>query len=297
MWFFTEASGSLTSHYLIKAIKEANHKVIATDIDENCYAKRLADKFFLLPKADDPNLWKVIDDVLYKARVDIVIPSLDETLYEWSLKKVTYKEKNINIIISDSDVIKTFQDKWLTYLFFKDNNIPTPKTSLDQEYPLIKPRLGRGSKGIFKATEKVEMKGNISQEIIYGTEYTIDVFCDYKHNPIYIVPRKRLNVKEGKSTAGIVVKHEKIENYVRKMCEATKFIGPINIQCFELENGEIKFIEVNPRIAGGMALGFAATENWIPLIISNLINGEKIQPVKIKYGLKMMRYYSEVFTY
>jgi hypothetical protein len=48
----------------------------------------------------------------------------------------------------------------------------------------------------------------------------------------------------------------------------------------------------------GMALGIAATENWISLIINNIVLGrpvnyEKINPVK--YGLKMVRYYEECF--
>lgn len=292
-----EASGSLTAAYLIKAVQDAGCIALASDISDECYARGLTSYFTLMPKAKDKNLWEKIEEILDSYKVQIVIPSLDETLLEWAKRKKYFEKKNISIIISDENVIETFQDKWLTYLFFKENNIPTPETSLEQKYSLIKPRFGRGSNGIFIAKENVNMEGNISQELIHGTEYTIDVFCDNQHRPIYIVPRKRINVKEGKSTAGIVVKHKKIENYVRKICKATKFIGPINMQCFELENGEIKFIEINPRIAGGMALGFAATENWIPLIISNLINKKEIHPVEVKYGLKMMRYYSEVFMY
>ena len=49
---------------------------------------------------------------------------------------------------------------------------------------------------------------------------------------------------------------------------------------------------------GPRNLGIAATENWISLIINNIVLGkpvnyEKINP--IKYGLKMVRYYEECF--
>ena len=250
-----------------------------------------------MPKSNDAKLWEKINNLLVDFEIDSVIPSLDETLLGWAERKNDFEEKNIHVLLSDAEVIKIFQDKWLTYQFFKENHIPTPETSLEQKYPLIKPRLGRGSVGVFVTNDEVAMEGNVSQELIEGTEYTIDVFCNKESKPVYIVPRKRLNVKDGKSTAGIVIKHDKINEYVNEICAATTFVGPINIQCFETKEGDIKFIEINPRIAGGMALGFAATENWVNLMVEHFINNQEIHPTEVKYGLKMMRYYSEVFTF
>ena len=40
------------------------------------------------------------------------------------------------------------------------------------------------------------------------------------------------------------------------------------------KNKSILFIEVNPRIGGGMALGFAATENWFDLWFNKIIKGK-----------------------
>ena len=62
-----------------------------------------------------------------------------------------------------------------------------------------------------------------------------------------------------------------------------------------LSDGSVKFIEINPRIAGGTALGFASTESWITLIVNNIIGGEPIEPKLIQYGLEMRRYYAEIF--
>ncbi|OZI12708.1 carbamoylphosphate synthase large subunit [Bacillaceae bacterium SAS-127] len=292
----TEASGSLISAYLIHAIKQSGESAVASDISLNCYAKYLADDFILMPLTNDPNLWSKIEESLIDYEINAVIPSLDETLLGWAERKEYFAKKDINVFVSNPEVIKIFQDKWLTYQFFKENDIPTPKTSLEQDFSLIKPRLGRGSIGVFIASEDIDMYGNISQEFIEGIEYTIDVFCDKKSHPVYIVPRKRINVKDGKSTAGVVVDSPKIIDYVKKICEITHFVGPINIQCIETSDGEIKFIEINPRIAGGMALGFAATENWVKLMVDHFIKGKELEPKEVKYGLKMMRYYSEVFT-
>lgn len=299
MKILTEASGSLTSGYLIRSIQECGHKAVASDITTSCFAKYKADEFIQMPKVSEKDSWKNTLELVKKNKINIVIPSLDETLILWAENKEYFMNNNIHVIVSKKESIEKCQDKWKTYLFFKENDIPTPNTSLDSKYPLIKPRNGRGSSGIFvqQPNIKVDMSRNISQEIVEGIEYTIDVFCDFEHKPVYIIPRKRLNIKEGKSTAGITIKHLKIEEYVRKICSLLPFTGPINIQCIEENNGKLKFIEINPRIAGGMALGFAATENWISLIVSNLIYKKNIDPVEIKWGLKMMRYYNEVFSF
>jgi carbamoyl-phosphate synthase large subunit len=292
----TEASGSLTSAYLIKSIKEAGYICIASDIDNHCSGRYLADDFILMPQANDVNLWDKIEAALLKKDIDLVIPSLDETLLEWAERKEYFSEIGIDIILSVPTSVAICQDKWLTYEFFKSNNIPTPASSLSQIYPLVKPRFGRGGIGVFVTQDQVNMTGQISQELISGVEYTVDVFCDKNANPVYIIPRRRINVKDGKSTAGIVEDNKTISNWVIIICEKLSFVGPINIQCFLLSDGTVKFIEINPRIAGGMSLGFAATENWVTLIVGNLINGEPINPKPIKYGLEMRRYYAEVFV-
>jgi carbamoyl-phosphate synthase large subunit len=292
----TEASGSLTASYLIRAIQQANAVAVASDVNENCAGKYIGNEFVIVPFASDPFLWDKTKRILVESNINVVIPSLDETLLNWAEKKEEFENMNIKVILSNKEVIKIFQDKWLTYQFFKEKGIPTPQTSTDNIYPVIKPREGRGGKDIIiNSKEKVSMQGMISQELVSGQEYTIDVFCDKNSIPIYIIPRKRLQVKDGKSINGITEKNETIINWVKKICKETNFIGPINIQCFQENNGLVKFIEVNPRIAGGMALGFAASENWIKLIIEHFIEDKTIETKEVKYGLKMFRFYDEVF--
>ncbi|MFC0703508.1 carbamoyl-phosphate synthase large subunit [Marinobacter persicus] len=291
-----EASGSLAVGYLISNIQAAGHECIASDIDEESVGKLLADNFILMPLAGDPGLWQHAHDALTEMSIDIVIPSLDETLQGWAQRKQSYAQRGISVIVSDPDVVAICQDKWRTFQFFAEHGIPTAETSLTQDYPLVKPRTGRGGAGVQVTHKKVDMDGMISQEILSGTEYTIDIFCSAESQPEYIVPRRRINVRDGKSTAGVVEKHSGIEAWVRAICKRLRFIGPVNMQCFVLPDGSIKFVEINPRIAGGMALGFAATENWINLIVDNIIEGKPIVPRPIQDGLKMRRYYSEVFA-
>ena len=292
----TEASGSLVSSYMIKAIISSGHQAIASDISPDCAGYHLASDFVIFPNKDDPVLWERIREILVREKIDLVIPSFDETLLKWAEYKEDFSQIGITIAISEPEIIDQFTDKWKTYCFFTKNNIPTPQTSLEQEFSLVKPRWGRGGRGIEITELSVNMDDMISQELIEGDEYTVDVFCDVDSHPVYIVPRKRINVRDGKSTQGIVEKNNRIEDVVLQICAATKFKGAINIQCFEKPSGDISVIEVNPRIAGGMALGFSATENWINLMEKTFIHKEKIVPKPIQYGKKMMRYYAEIFV-
>ena len=297
MRILTEASGSLISAYIVKAIQEAGHTAIASDIDGDIAARFLADAFIQMPRSDDPQLWEKTIALLLANKVDIVFPSFDETLLGWAARKEQLlKQCGIHVILSSRETVQTFRDKWLTYRFLRACRVPTPATSLKQIHPLVKPRLGRGSQGVGVPGRPVPMKGMLSQQLLKGQEFTVDVFCDKHSTPAYIVPRKRLRVTSGKSVAGIVVDQPEIAKWVKVICQNAKLQGPINLQCFVDPAGQPWFTEVNPRLGGGMALSFAATENWIRLAVSHFVEGKRIFPKPVAYGLRMFRYYAEVFV-
>jgi len=294
MRILTEASGSLVASYLINAIRDAGYEAVGSDIDTLNPGFCLADDFVALPHKNDPGLWNAIEKALLNKKISVVIPSFDETMVGWAERREYFARLGVFIVVSPLETVRICQDKWETYRFFNGAGVPCPRTSLEQNYPLVKPRLGRGAEGVCIPHGPVSMEGMISQEIAQGEEYTVDAFFDREGEPVYIVPRKRIGVQNGKSTRGIVCRHDGIEHYIRVMGQAARFSGPINFQCF-VEGETLSFIEINPRIAGGMALGFAATENWVRLIVDNLILGRPINPKPVRYGLKMVRYYAECF--
>jgi carbamoyl-phosphate synthase large subunit len=296
MRILTEASGSLVSGYLIKAIQEAGHEAVASDVSPDVAGRYLADDFIPMPSAQDPELWPRTGQLLDEHDIDLVIPSFDGTLVGWAQRLFDpERELPTSVMVSAADVIETFVDKWLAAEFFEANGIATPRTSLAQDHPLVKPRLGRGGSGVAVTDQPVDMTGMISQELAIGDEYTVDVLCDLEGVPLYVVPRIRGAVRDGKSTKGVVVRHRQVEDLVRRLCAATCFQGPVNVQVFA-DGEDVTVIEVNPRISGGMALGFAATENWIPLIC-RLLDGEEVAATApVQWGMQMMRFYAEVFV-
>ena len=292
----TEASGSRTSAYLIKAIQDAGHFSVGSDIDSDCFGRVIADGFIVVPRHGDDGLWTTMQKGLVEKQIDVVIPSFDETLVGWAERRETLRRAGTTVVVSPPDAVSIFVDKWKSYQFFREISVPTVSTSLNQEYPLVKPRFGRGGSGVNITDTPVSMEGMISQEVAVGREFTVDVLCTPESEPIYIVPRFRETVASGKSLDGQVFYTPEIDEYVQRICIEGKLRGPVNIQGFLDTDKSIVFIEVNPRIAGGMALGFAATENWITPIVEMFVNGNQWKPKPVKYGLKMKRYYAEVFV-
>lgn len=298
MRIMTEALGCLASASGVKSIHAAGYTAIGTDANAECCGKHMVEEFYCVPYACDPKSKDFLFNLAIEKKIDLVVPSLDEGMIHWSHMKKDLQQYGVYVAISDPETIEICEDKWLTYLTFKKYGIPTPESSLEQIYPLVKPRMGRGGAGIHINEDNVNMEGMIAQELLVGIEYTTDVFCNLNGDPIYIVPRKRMGVKEGKSTGGIVEKNTAIIEGVKDICRVIPFKGGINIQCFVTEDGSVKFTEINPRLGGGTALGMAATENWFPLMVETFIEKKVVEAtVPVRYGMKMGRYYEEVFYF
>ena len=299
----TEASGSAVSSYMLHAIRKTGNVAVGSDINDACAGKFIADEFIVFPKKEDGDLWIKIEEILTLRKIDIVIPSFDEMLLEWSKRKLMFEDLGVSVLISPPETIEIFQDKWETALFFENNDFPCAQTSRSPIYPLVKPRFGRGSSGVFiEHDENLRISkfshDDISQTILSGVEFTVDCLFNANGDPIYIIPRKRLGVVNGKSTGGITVKNKLIEREIKRLARATHFVGPINIQCF-VDGTNLSFVEVNPRVAGGMALGMAATENWVPYFIDicTKTGGVKNPPNhEPAWGMKMFRTYQEYFS-
>ncbi|QZY54309.1 ATP-grasp domain-containing protein [Crassaminicella profunda] len=298
MKVLVEAVGSMTFGPALKYYNEMGWEIIGMDITGHAFGFYKNIKPYIVPKYSEKNCFSVIEEIIKNEKIDMIFPTINEGLLEWSKRKEEYKKKyNANVILSDKDIINICMDKWNTYNFFMRNNIPTPKTSLKRKYGLLKPRIGRGSTGIYftdEANENFDMSGYISQEIVDGQEYTIDVLCDFQSNPVYIIPRKRIDTESGVSTKGVTVFDEKIIQYVKEIILKLKPIGIINIQCFKNEN-EINFIEINPRIAGGSSLSFASSDNWFKAI-QCFQKGSSYSSKDVKYNNYMFRYYEDVIV-
>ncbi|WP_186429900.1 ATP-grasp domain-containing protein [Clostridium sp. BSD9I1] len=293
---------------LIKYLKKSC-KVFGTDCGEVAPAIYFVDKFFKVPKYNEHGYIDSLINICIEENIDMVIPLYEKEYKLLCENRYKFTEVGTKLLLSDLEVINTFNDKYKTYEFFKENNINTPKSYIkgnlpnNIKYPLIiKPIDGMGSSNVFKVKNEKELsffidyvENPIIQEYIEGTEYTIDVLCDFSGRVISSVPRERLEVRSGEVSKSRTVKNFKIIDAVLDLCSKTKFIGPITIQCIVSSNKEIKFIEVNPRFGGGVPLSFEAGVDY-GKHFEIMCKGEEISPTIGEFKeITMLRYDEAVF--
>jgi len=307
---------------LIEHLKK-KFRIVGVDAGDINAGRYFADKFYKIPKANEDNYIDVLVNICKKENVKGIIP-----LYEGEFKFLNeardrFKGYGTILILSGEKVINICKDKKFTYEYFIDSKINLPKVYSDAEIekiintedtskiPLfIKPVDGMGSNNTFRINNIKELEffnhyveNNIIQECIIGEEYTVDCLVDFEGNPIYVVPRKRIEVRSGEVVKSSTIKDERIINdtievikHLNKAKDKYGFgtIGPLTIQFFKDNKEEIYLLEINPRFGGGVPLSFEAGADY-GKALEMLINNEKI-PFENKFEEKvMLRYEQAVF--
>lgn len=304
---------------LIKHLKKCNY-VVGVDSGELAPGKFFVDAFFRVPLYHEDCYIETLIDICIKEGIDMLIPLYEKEFMLLDKNRESFEEYGTLLLLSHRAILELCNDKWNTYIFFKDNGINTPISYLKEQiieadripinYPIIiKPRGGMGSRGISVAYDDDQLKyclrgveNFIVQEFICGTEYTIDVLCDLKGSIISIVPRQRIEVRAGEVTKSRTERNENIiretERLVTKMNSignGIKAIGPMNIQCIVEPDGDIKFIEINPRFGGGVPLSFEAGVDYGD-ILNRMVSGETIVPMIGEFEeVTMLRFDDAVF--
>lgn len=300
-YWFIEGVASPTAMTFLPFYKEAKITPFALDIlDDEQLSSIWDENYKIVSKFSELGSWqKEINLLLNKHRPQAIIPCIDEGFSYWS--KHFAKEK---LILSEPEVIELCNDKWKLYQFLSANKIATIKTSLSPIYPYRKPRYGRGSAGHRISTKEREAfpessEEYISQELMEGKEISADLLFDKTNKLACLVQRERNQVEGGKSVVSTVVNHKEIADICFKVAELLKFYGPVNIQFKADSNGKFFLMEINPRIASGMSLSMKASFNWFLFLKNELEENDsenlKLINQKLKYGLKMRRYYSDFF--
>ena len=189
-------------------------------------------------------------------------------------------------MISAPEMIRICRDKNNTSQFFVDTGLHAPMPvnnwkDYNSGYPaFIKPKDGSSSINAYKVDNKEELEvyasqveDYIVQPFVSGTEYTIDIFCDWDGNPISIVPRERMQVRAGEVLKTRIYMHEQIINEAKALCKAFKPCGPMTVQLIRDKSGIDWYIEINPRFGGGAPLSMKAGARSAETILKLLDKG------------------------
>ncbi|WP_244834809.1 ATP-grasp domain-containing protein [Clostridium sp. BJN0001] len=275
---------------LIKHLKK-NFKVIGADAGELNAGRYFADKFYKIPKANEDTYINMLLKICKEEDIKVLIPLYEGEFEKLSEARKEFKNIGTLLLLSSKEILDICKDKKKTYTFFKNSDIKLPKVYNDEEIEglihnnnfdklkfIIKPRDGMGSSSVFKAENKTELiffknyvKNCIVQEFISGDEYTVDVLVDFKGNPIYIVPRKRIEIRSGEVVKSATIKDKQIIDMTLKVIkklnelrdkDEVSSVGPLTIQFIKTFDQKLFLLEINPRFGGGVPLSFEAGANY-----------------------------------
>lgn len=296
---------------LIQAYKKAaeqcgvNLSIYGTDISTSAPALQFCDYSEIVCRIKDINYIPSLLQICKREHVNAIIPTIDTDLLLLSQNRKKFEEFGTKVIISQEDKIALCRDKRLTFDFFVSCGLMSPATfddylKYDHGFPaFIKPKDGSSSIDAFKVNSESELKtyaekikDYIIQPFISGEEYTVDIFCDFEGNPIFITPRKRLAVRSGEVLKTEIVVDDNIEKEMLMLISKFKPCGAITVQLIhDIKSDRNYYIEINPRYGGGAPLSIKAGADSPKAMISLLLGcQEKYHKNAARGGLIFSRY-------
>ena len=298
----------------LKEINSKNYdiKLFTTDIKPNYSAAcKKIENYFPSIEANDPNY---INFLLEKSKtydIGMILPTIDTELLTLSKNIELFKSNEINIIVSNPDLIEVCSDKRLTFNFFNNLNLDTPiiykKDKL--KFPcFVKPHSGSSSIGCLKIYKKEDLSISIINndkiiftELIGGefSEYTVDMYYDQSGELKCLVPRQRIEVRAGEVSQGITRKNYAYDYLLTHFKNLPGARGCITLQLFyNNKTHKIYFIEINPRFGGGFPLSYSAKANYPGWLLDEYFFNRKIAFFdNWEKDLLMLRYDSKILVH
>ena len=263
--------------------------IIGTDIQQSAPAMYFCDKCVISPPIKSEEYIPFLLSLCKSEGVDCLIPTIDTDLLVLSENKALFEALGTKVLVASPDKVKLCRDKSLTGDYFRSLGLisPTVYTSAenyDGGFPaFIKPKDGSSSINAYKVDNSDDLnlyaeriKDYVIQPYVSGREYTVDIFCDYEGNPVFITPRERLAVRAGEVLKTEICQDDGIIEEMKRLASDFKPSGQITVQLIKDEaTGTNYYIEINPRFGGGAPLSIKAGADSAEAVI-RMLQGESL---------------------
>ena len=286
-----------------RSLKGQGHRVIlfANSRVSSGYASRYINKRHIVPDiARNP---KEFENYFYNYisanNVDIVIPMGDEGATFLSLNKEFIEQKyNCKCAVPTFSVFNVANDKQLLMELCKKHGLPHPRTervTVDTmsevvEYvgfpSMIKPNISAGAKGIVKVDNQAELESKLPeiiekfgpstlQEYVHqsGHYYNVMMYRDRKGKISAYTTIKIMRffpIKGGSSCYCQTVEHDYLLEACKKTLDLLGWTGFADFDVLEdAVTGELKIIEINPRVPSSLQAASAAGVDFAKIIMAD----------------------------
>ena len=254
---------------LITRLRARGHRVLVVDADPHAAGLYLADRGFRIPLASDPAFPEALRRILRAESVHALVPLVDEELLPAAR---VAGEEEIALIAPRPEFTALCLDKHALMRRLAEVGLPAPPTRLLSEgweglpFPLIlKPRVGRGSRGVFVARSPEALRAQLMetprdgastlvQPFVEGTEYTVSVVA-WRDGRVRAVVPKEVVDKRGITRIAITRRHAGIDRLGREIQRRLAPDGPFNVQLrVAAATGDLVPFEINPRFSTTVTL-------------------------------------------
>jgi carbamoyl-phosphate synthase large subunit len=287
-------------------------RVLATEMKPDMSAAcQVADAAFHVPRVTDPSYHDVLLDLCRREGIGLVVPTIDTELAGLALNREQFAAEGIHLVISDASLVSACRDKRATARLFAEIGIDSPRI-FDRdalEFPCFaKPYDGSRSVGAVRLATSDRVTPDILSdpkmmfmEFIDGThhEYTVDVYYDRHGVMKCIVPRQRLEVRDGEVSKGATRRGHVLEFLRERLSRLSGARGCLTVQLFAKPDGSrYAGLEINPRFGGGFPLTYAAGANYPGWLISEYLLDREIADFDAWHAdLLMLRYDAKVLIH
>ena len=163
------------------------------------------------------------------------------------------------LVAASAETTGIYLDKYLSAEHHRRHDIPFGRTTLPSQYDgqfeevVVKPRKGRGSRGIHFNPENIGDFDDdyLVQERLIGCEVTTAFYVN-KFNELHGLITLERSLHNGATNECKVVRaHDaRLTEIIEQMIDHAHFQGAANLQSIVTENGEVVPFEINCRISG-----------------------------------------------
>ena len=300
--------------YLLKYFKDnlsQSDKVVATDMQLSAPALQVADVKLKVPAVYNPDYVNITLNICKEHQIDALLSLNDLELPILAENKSRFEELGVKVIVSDPQVIDIAFDKYKTAQWVESLGLVAPKTYVrlqdakkaladgEIKFPLfMKPRWGSGSIGLesiadmeeldiyynllmkkikktILATASVGDEYIMIQEKLTGAEFGLDIMNDLNGNHVAVSVKQKLAMRAGETDKAITVDLPEMRDMGRKIGEALRHIGNMDVDIMQRADGAYCVLELNPRFGGGFPFSYEAGVN-MPKAIIQWIKGEDV---------------------
>jgi carbamoyl-phosphate synthase large subunit len=297
------------------SVRGLSIRLLSTDLNPKLSAvSEFVDLAVKSPRVTDAGYVDFLLDLCKTQSIGLVVPTIDTELLLLAQHREAFAAEGIQLVISDASLVSACRDKRVTAGLFAELGIDSPEIYNRDDraaipFPcFVKPYDGSRSIGARVLPDSNALDDALLANpkmmfmaLVDGThiEFTVDAYFDRSGQLSCLVPRQRIEVRDGEISKGATRRHAVYDYLLPKLKALKGARGCITLQLFaDVQTGQFAAIEINPRFGGGFPLSYSAGANYPGWLIDEYLLGKQVPFFDgWEADLLMLRYDAKVLVH